>query len=215
MRRLPGVIAHDFDVNPTESSVHLAEQLGKLATQLHRIQTPGFGTWIRDPGISLLDEHRRRRNWLITLTRQSRCLHASLLRQIEVKFMELEEALESAPSSPVLVHRDFQPRNILVDSECQITGLVDCESAGGGDPLEDFNRIGLNWESRAFAVFCQSYRQSGGDWGNEANKRFAYYVLFWATNIIGKVGETHPELLPQAETAVERILAEELPDCLV
>ena len=47
------------------------------------------------------------------------------------------------PSSPVLIHRDFHPGNILW-SGARVTGLVDWATASRGDPAADIGHCRVN-----------------------------------------------------------------------
>ncbi len=212
--RLPGTAAPDFYCHQAdeEISASLARQMGAQAARLHRVRAPGFGTWFRDPGITLIDEHRQRVRAVSKIARQAGIVNASTLDRIEAKFSELEDSLASAPKMPVLVHRDYQPRNVLVDKQGQLTGVVDFESAGGGDPADDFSRVALGWTGCLLDAFSEAYVAAGGVLGADCESRVAYHVLYWAVHITGYVAQYWPEFLKPAEQAIERILAGELPE---
>jgi aminoglycoside phosphotransferase (APT) family kinase protein len=132
------------------------------------------------------------------------------VRRLAELLAQTSEALECAPDVPVLAHRDLQPQNVVCDRAGTIVGLVDFEAAGGGDPAEDFSRVGLDWTTPSFATFCQSYFAAAPDIGLEAPERVAFHVLYWAALLIGQ-GRIYPAYVPSARRALERAAAGERP----
>lgn len=123
MSRLAGTPPADAARPAHELSTSLATQLGTAAAALHSAPTPpGFGTWSRDPGITLIDEHRQRCQPAMVNARASRLVTRSEVDVLERLLSSTMNSLRSAPSRPVLAHRDLQPRNVLVGSDGILTG---------------------------------------------------------------------------------------------
>lgn len=137
MHREPGTCEYDV-VNghrPAEVRLRLAREFCDLMAAVHALdwRALGLGDVLPDPGASPA---------LTELTSWT-----AILRQDQVEaYPELEFVIDvlasTAPAcaSPVLVHADFKPGNVLLDGD-RITALLDWELAHLGDPLEDLGWV--------------------------------------------------------------------------
>lgn len=148
---------------------------------------------------------------MLDLAKYSRYVQPSIIQALSRALGTYEGSLKSAPERPVLVHRDLQPRNVLVDASGEITGVVDFEASGGGDGAEDFSRFALDWDSAGFRAFATGYEVGGGSLGADAAERVTYYTLYWAGLIISYVAAHFPEYLEPACRLISRVADGELP----
>lgn len=214
LERLPGSVPSDAARMAHEISPGLASQLGATIARLHGVaRPPGFGTWSDAAGAprTLRDENWNR--WQ-ALARMGHDRDPPIVSKREldevVRLGELTlDALDDW-TTPVLAHRDVQPRNVLVEGD-RLTALLDFESGAGGDPAEDFNVLALEWDSAGHRAFCSAYRSAGGDLGQGAADRLTHYLLRWVLAIYAYLGRIAPSYLAPARVAVERISAGEAP----
>ncbi|GAP84261.1 putative phosphotransferase family protein [Rosellinia necatrix] len=76
-----------------------------------------------------------------------------------------ENLLDYLPRSnlaSVFTHADLAPRNILVDESCNITGLVDWESAGWYPEYWEYAKTQVQWKAEDFMVWMNKTRPQ--DW---------------------------------------------------
>lgn len=211
MTRLAGRPPHDALRPPEQVSPGLATQMGALTAALHRAPAPpGFGTWT-DESPTLEDEVLRRVELLRRMGADAAIVERTELDAVADLIAGNTGVLGSAGGTPVLAHRDLQPRNVLVDGEGTVTALLDFESAGGGDPAEDFSRVGLDWASAGFAAFAAAYRDAGGPMGDGFAERVAFHVAGWGLAVFAYLGEFAPHFIPVARVAVERVERGEVP----
>lgn len=162
LSRLDGTVPPDALLLAHEPSESVARSMGHLSARLHAGPTPpGFGTWARGP-FSLREDHETGTAAVLRMAEGSDLISALELKQLASELARLRESLISAPRTPVLVHRDVQPRNLLVDEAGEVCALLDFETAAGGDPAEDFSPIGLDWSNSSFVAFCDGYAGAGG-----------------------------------------------------
>jgi aminoglycoside phosphotransferase (APT) family kinase protein len=214
--RLDGAVPPDAAHLAQDLSPGLAAQLGAVIAAMHRAVTPpGFGTWTDTsrPPRSLRDECRDR---LANLGRMGFDRDPLIVGRHELEEVlrlgeETLDALDDV-TTPVLAHRDVQPRNVLVTGD-RLTALLDFESAGGGDPLEDFNVLALDWTTPGYAAFCEAYATANGDdsLGPHAADRLTHHVLRWILAIYAYLGRIAPAYLAPARLALERIRDGERP----
>jgi aminoglycoside phosphotransferase (APT) family kinase protein len=211
MTRLPGTPPPDAARPGHESSVVIAAQLGTIAARLHNgPRPPGFGTWTVE-STTMIEEYARRVQLLHSMGVDAAIVDRAELDGVVRLLDDTRAVLETAPSAPVLAHRDMQPRNVLVDAGGTITALLDYESAAGGDAAEDFNRVALDWQAPAFAPFVEGYRRGGGQMDGHFAHRVAHHVLFWSLAVFAYLGAFVPSMLPIARQAVLRVRAGEVP----
>ena len=211
MTRLPGEPPVDALASPHDISVGLGRQLGALTARLHAgPRPPGFGTWGMRDRWSLVEEDLARTAGLTELSRDAGIVSADEVRDLLALMATTRSALKDAPTAPVLAHRDLQPRNVLVDNRGELTALLDFESAGGGDPAEDFKTIGLDWETPGFAAFCAGYA-SAGSFDASFAERAAHHVLFWALAVFAYLGNVVPGSTEHARRAIDRVRSGQRP----
>jgi aminoglycoside phosphotransferase (APT) family kinase protein len=208
--RLDGEPPEDAAQPAHEVSVNLGFQLGAIAARLHAAATPpGFGTWAVHER-SLVDEVRLRMDALTDMAHRAEIVPRA---DIDTTVQLMNETIDALADreTPVLAHRDLQPRNVLV-IDGRVSALLDFESSGGSDPAEDFKVIGLDWSAPGFAAFRDGYAAAGGTLGPDGPHRVAHHVLDWALVVFAYLGGIAPVYLPAARTAVERIRSGERPD---
>jgi aminoglycoside phosphotransferase (APT) family kinase protein len=155
MRRLDGTAAGHHLVRDDRwqgDRVALAERLGRELARIHAIR-PGPETaalsflTVPDlpPGRALV---RTMRNWLDG--------HHTRRPALEWGLRWLERHAPQPPAGLTLVHRDFRTGNYLVD-DAGLTGILDWEFAGWGDPDED-----IGWFCAKCWRFGADTREAGG-----------------------------------------------------
>lgn len=132
-RAMPGALARDHP-----ERLRTLQDLGAMARRIHAIRTCGFGGDFSFDGMCAQDEEGWR-EWLLADYRAEARI-ATLARQQLISGEQAEEmrrALEQMaglPDAPVLNHGDLRLKNVLVDEDGAITGLLDwenCRSARG------------------------------------------------------------------------------------
>lgn len=121
----------------------LWEAVGADLARLHAAPVPDFGL----PSEVLEDPHPR----LLAL-RSNDALRPPQLAWFTDWIARLEPAL--TPVSPVLLHDDAHPMNVLVDADGGYAALLDWGDAGVGDPAIEFAAMPL----RAVPAALQGYR---------------------------------------------------------
>jgi aminoglycoside phosphotransferase (APT) family kinase protein len=211
MTRIDGSPPPDAAQPPHLISSALGEQLGAVTARLHDgPRPPAFGTWTRESP-ALVDELALRADKLHELGVDNAIVPRTELDALKGLLDETRHVVASAPTDPVLAHRDVQPRNVLVDASGALTALIDFEAAGGGDPAEDFKNIALDWRLPGFEAFVRGYRAAGGSFDAGFAERVAHHTLFWALAVLAYLGGFAPHFLPVAREAIERIRRGELP----
>ena len=152
MDRLPGVAAGyrlTRDATLVPDPVALAHALGANLARIHALRPPLVGLETlpaprRDPALDAIAIYR---GWLDHLDDTYPALEWGL------RWCELH-----APASfdVTLIHRDYRTGNYLVD-EGRLTGVLDWEFAGFGDPRED-----LGWFTARCWRFGAPDREAGG-----------------------------------------------------
>lgn len=132
-----------------ERRATLSAQLGESLARLHRIRPPQAGLEFlaapaSDPVQASIDQYRR---FLDTLTDSHPVLEWGL------RWCELTKP---APLPSCLIHRDYRTGNYLV-ADGALTGVLDWEFAGWGDPRED-----LGWFSARCWRFGRPDLEAGG-----------------------------------------------------
>jgi aminoglycoside phosphotransferase (APT) family kinase protein len=152
MRRAPGsAAAHRITRDPALDPVlpEIAEQLGRELAHIHAIRPPrpdlGFLKPYEDSGPARQ----------IAAFRAYLDTHPAPRPVLEWGMRWLETHLP-APAAPVLCHHDFRTGNYLLDGT-RLTGILDWEFAGWGDPHED-----VGWFCSKGWRFARLDREAGG-----------------------------------------------------
>jgi aminoglycoside phosphotransferase (APT) family kinase protein len=125
MSRVPGRVPVGWHVVPKPERTLLAEQAMDVLAALHRVDVSR--TALRDSPSKLMD--------LDGLARLFDRV-APLPRAVQVALWWLERHRPPPPERLVLVHGDYRMGNFVVD-DGRISGVLDWEMAGPGDPLVD------------------------------------------------------------------------------
>lgn len=154
MRRIAGTAAAHLLVREDRwrgDRVELARRLGEELARIHAILPPGDGAlgFLPMPkdrpgraGVAAL------RGWLDT--------YRDARPALEWALRWLDREAPPAPARTCLVHRDFRTGNYMVD-EAGLTGILDWEFAGWGDPDED-----IGWFCARCWRFGANAREAGG-----------------------------------------------------
>jgi hypothetical protein len=128
---LPGLTLRDFirlhDGSPPDAD----ELIGLLTTIHHAVATE---------------------DWVRSMRRRVRS-HGRLLRTIlpdqEERIRRLSDELRQLASErPAVIHGDFYDSQVMVDEQGQVTGLLDLDGVGWGDPSDDLaTMLGRIWTS--------------------------------------------------------------------
>jgi aminoglycoside phosphotransferase (APT) family kinase protein len=152
MRRAVGTaaahrITRDAAVDPVLPQI--AEQLGRELARIHSIRPPR-------PDLDFLGPYQAAGPVRqIAKFRSYLDVHPSPRPVLEWGIRWLETNLP-APAAPVLCHHDFRTGNYLLDG-ARLTGILDWEFAGWGDPHED-----IGWFCSKGWRFARLDREAGG-----------------------------------------------------
>lgn len=208
LSELPGESWHD---RPPHAGDRLRHQLGGIVARVHRCAGSGFGyprgelsgSW-RAAFLamveSVLGDAER---FGVALPRP-----AGRFRDV---LAEHAGALDQV-TTPVLVHFDLWPGNILVRPG-RITGIIDAERAFWGDPLADMASLALFGDIDE--AFRTGYRAAGGvvPVGDSATSRLAMYrcylYLIMLVEMVprGHVGREHRAMTTLVGRHLVRALA--------
>jgi aminoglycoside phosphotransferase (APT) family kinase protein len=183
---------------------------GLSASELHRIEVPALGPWTADPIDDPVLHHRSRSAELLAEAAVVGRLDRAVIRRIADAQRELEATLR-AIGSPVLVHRDLNPHNLLATrgpaGTWTRTGIIDFESSGGGDPLEDLRWLAIA-EPRPGVqeAFLDGYRSDNPTRRFEAD-RIRYHQLDLVLDIATWPHLVDRSLVERSVAAAERLLA--------
>lgn len=127
----------------------LAERLGAELARIHAIvpPQPALAFLGAPPAAPAMAQVARLRAWLDAQAAPSPVLEWGL------RWLERHAP---PPVAPVLCHRDFRTGNYMVD-EHGLTGILDWEFAGWGDPLED-----IGWFCAKCWRFGANQQEAGG-----------------------------------------------------
>ena len=121
-------------------------------------------------------------------------------------------ALESAqphPLAPSLVHCDFNPKNILIDEDGRVAGILDWEFAMAGDPLIDlgnFFRFNEDYNPQQIAQFESGYREAGGVLPEDWRRHAQLHDLVSLVSFLDQP-ENYPETFSTALDRIDALLA--------
>jgi aminoglycoside phosphotransferase (APT) family kinase protein len=195
MTELPGTSWHDLTVDPA-TETRLRTELGTLVARLHGIHGTAFG----------YPQRTTTTNWRTAFTAMVDDLlndaahHATALphpiERIRASITANADVLDEV-TTPVLVHFDLWPGNILIDDidgVRRISGLVDGERAFWGDPLADFVSLALFADIADDPAFIAGY--GGSTFDTAARTRIALYRVYLYLIMLvegGPRGYTGPE----------------------
>lgn len=152
MRRAEGTAAaHRITRDQTLDSVlpRIAERLGRELAHIHSIQPPC-------PDLDFLTPYAKSGpEYQIAAFRGYLDTHPSPRPVLEWGIRWLETHIPP-PTNPVLCHHDFRTGNYLLDG-AELTGILDWEFAGWGDPHED-----IAWFCSMGWRFARLDREAGG-----------------------------------------------------
>jgi aminoglycoside phosphotransferase (APT) family kinase protein len=205
MRRLPGEPAFSATLGAEDRAVVL-RQLGRYLAAIHSVPLAGFGTLVscgdayvgQSPSLSayVRDEGERRLARVATGVLPPD-LAAAIRRQLERICAGLRR------DRAVLIHGDYQFKNILVQGAC-VSGILDFENLIAGDPVMDFAALHY-WSPDPEADLrhlCAGY----GQWrptGQEFFRRLYLYELLLGLEILR--WEEHFQDRPGIERARARL----------
>lgn len=160
MRRIAGTAAGHIVTRDDKwkgDRAALAERLGRELARLHRVQPPVaelsfLGHPKANPALAAIAEYR---HWLDGYRDPRPALEWGLA-------WLAERAPE--PGAIVLCHRDFRTGNYMVD-DGGLTGVLDWEFAGWGDPMED-----VGW----FCARCWRFGMYGAEAGGIGRREALY-----------------------------------------
>ncbi|MFE3458565.1 phosphotransferase family protein [Nocardiopsis aegyptia] len=201
------------DLSPGEHD-RLRSELGGLVARLHRITGPGFGY----PQAGLADRWRTAFLGMVdAVLADARRFDAPLpvpADRIADAVRRRADLLDDV-RTPVLVHFDLWPGNILLDDTGggpAVSAIVDGERAFWGDPLAETVSLSLFGDIAEDPAFARGYRAAGGtlDLDGRSRGRLALYrcylYLVMAVEAVprGTVGPRHE---PQARLVRRALLA--------
>ncbi len=137
--KLPGIPLYEvYDLTETERNA-LLNQAGTILSKIHSIPVNGFGKFDQNGKgefssiQGILNDPYIAKKKMLEIAKEVGLDDAIIYRALEV----VEQGSASYPATQSkLVHHDFMPKHILVDNK-QVTGIIDFESAIGGDPIMD------------------------------------------------------------------------------
>jgi aminoglycoside phosphotransferase (APT) family kinase protein len=186
-----------------------ARWAGRSAGELHQTIVPAFGPWTADPAEDPVHYYRERSAALLEEARAVGRLGAGLLDRIAAAQHELEPSLGTI-GPPVLVHRDLNAHNLLgfrrPDGSWVRTGVIDFESSGGGDPLEDLRWLALTQpRGPVEAAFIGGYLDAGAALPSDA-ARIRYHQLDLVLDIGTWQAMEDRSMIERAQVAADRLL---------
>ena len=155
MRRLAGTAAGHLLVRDDRwrgDRVALADRLGRELARIHAIHPAPEAEALSFLGVPTLPPGRA----LVEAMRDWLDGNQTSRPALEWGLRWLERHAPPAPAQLTLVHRDFRTGNYLVD-DTGLTGILDWEFAGWGDPDED-----IGWFCAKCWRFGAEAREAGG-----------------------------------------------------
>jgi aminoglycoside phosphotransferase (APT) family kinase protein len=138
------------DILSPEKQAKLANLLGQVGENLakvHLVKTNGFGRLDKNGNAKFTSVHELvtgdkyiYNNDILEAVKDTQGASHTILKAYEILKKESESY---ADTFSCLVHNDLSPQHILIDGE-KVSGLIDFESACGGDPLIDL----ALWDSK-------------------------------------------------------------------
>jgi aminoglycoside phosphotransferase (APT) family kinase protein len=140
--KIPGVTLDEMAEGSLSDSdmAKLLREAGHLLSRINSIATSGFGE-LDQSGNGKYESVRQ----MLSQQELNRDHFIKVARSIDLDLHIVEKALsilyehsENFPStSPLLIHNDFAPKNVLISGNA-VSGILDFECAEGGDPAREF-----------------------------------------------------------------------------
>jgi hygromycin-B 7''-O-kinase len=212
--RLPGRVMRRGELRPSEIE-SLLERMGGYLRLVHSVELSGHGDLV-ESGDGYAGRHASA--W------------EALRDHLEVRIANLPPGLVTddriarvrarvegerdlfAPDRPVLVHGDFQDKNVLVEGG-RVTGILDFENLVAGDPAIDFTPVHFLSDApeRDLAALRRGYGDRPGMFDDRFRRRllvhelaFAIELLWWKARFGDSAGAV--ELVARLD-GIERRLA--------
>ncbi len=158
--KLPGIPLNELRQNLSEEEKKdLGRQAGEILSKINSVKMDGFGRIKKDGkwNYGSIQEVLLRKY----LSKDKILAIAKEIdfdtEIIEKAFAILEEGAKKFPViQPRLIHNDFAPKHLLIENN-KIVGVLDFETAEGGDPVREFAR----WEFFSTNSFPTQYLIDG------------------------------------------------------
>jgi aminoglycoside phosphotransferase (APT) family kinase protein len=143
--RLPGVPLDELAKHTSvEELAEILQQAGALLSRVHSVKTEGFGEIDKHgrgehASIAAIFSEESLSERVLLAAAQSASLDRNVLKRALRILCEFQK--NCSPVSAHLLHGDFGPKHLLVESG-KITGVIDFDNACGGDPVQEF----ANWQ---------------------------------------------------------------------
>jgi len=143
--RLPGIPLDELAMHTSDDELaDILQRAGALLSLVHSVITEGFGEVDKlgrgeHASICGIFSQENLSERVLLAAARSASLNPNLLRRALHILHDFPKSYP--PVSPRLLHGDFGPKHILVESG-KITGIIDFENAGSGDPVREF----ANWQ---------------------------------------------------------------------
>jgi len=211
MSTVPGAPASFVDHN-SGGGLRFYRRTGRLAARIHATPAPpAFGSWTTAPQPSLAAMADRDSGVLADQAAATRPERTELCQELRARQRTWLPALSDP--TPVLVHRDLGPGNILLpdgDVNASIAGVIDWETANASAPAAEF-AAPVFFGGASVREFACGYSE-GADITAIAAEQIAYFVADRILAVFGTTGgRWNPGLDARAEGTARRLLADDLP----
>ncbi|HYZ91092.1 MAG TPA: phosphotransferase [Actinomycetota bacterium] len=173
-RKIEGVALDEIELDD-----RLIEGVARALRELHDFPASDARDVFGDPGTvdAWRDDYIRLREKAEIQVRP--LLDAATWNAVTIGF---EQFLTDLDFSPALVHRDLGMEHILVDRESMsVTGIIDFEEAGVGDPVIDFVGLQIEFGDELVERIAQEY---GSAFDGAARERCKFYAWMGSVHAI-------------------------------
>lgn len=178
--RLPGVPLDELATHMSdEEFAEILQQAGALLSRVHSVTTEGFGE-IDNRGrgehasISGIFSEENLSERVLLAAAQSASLDANIISRALYILREYQKNYPAV--SPHLLHGDFGPKHLLIDSG-KVTGIIDFENACGGDPVQEFANWQFFFENRYPVEFLRKGYSDKSVFADDFEPRFSVWRL--------------------------------------